>query len=239
VSDKQGDSASDNEQYCGDETGGAGKSAVKKLLPERSDERARSQAREQYEPPVGEREWSTRDYEPESGSDAKNGPEPGKSPACPGGDCAPGVAPGFAGTDARSRMRHVHKMRVTCVTGLRCILSGRERRRRDVAVCFWTIDTLKTSHSERRRSSATRSDGKRGTPRMFFQRCRFREFPRCSLLLTSWFFPSFEQDLPIADWFFDEIDLLFTSPGALILSLKLVSVFFSFREKVGVKSALA
>jgi hypothetical protein len=39
-------------------------------------------------------------------------------------------------------------------------------------------DPLSRCHSERRRSSATRSDGKRGTPRMFVQPCRLREFQR-------------------------------------------------------------
>ena len=81
---------------------------MKKLLPERSDERARGETREQYEPPVGQGEWSTRDHKPEAASDAKNGPEPGEDPACPRGDFEPGDALGFGGTDARSRMRHGH-----------------------------------------------------------------------------------------------------------------------------------
>ena len=39
-------------------------------------------------------------------------------------------------------------------------------------------DPLSLCHSERNWSSATRSDGKRGTPRMFVQPCRLREFLR-------------------------------------------------------------
>jgi hypothetical protein len=39
-------------------------------------------------------------------------------------------------------------------------------------------DPLTLCHSERGRSSATRSDGQRGTPRMFVQPCRLREFLR-------------------------------------------------------------
>ena len=89
---------------------------MKNPLPERSDERARSETREQYEPAVGQRQWSSRDHKPEAASDAKNGPEPGENPACPRGDFAPGDALGFGGTGAQEQDEAWSQIRVTRVT---------------------------------------------------------------------------------------------------------------------------